>query len=119
MIIARIAAQRLAGLVLAAMLGAATAAAPAAGPLPARRAALLNLLDQDCGSCHGLRRTGGLGPALTREALAGKSPATLRAVILDGRSGTAMPPWRGIVSEAEATFLVDVLVNEGTDAHKP
>ena len=41
-----------------------------------RQAKLDHLLLQDCGSCHGLRMTGGLGPALTRDALAGK-PATV------------------------------------------
>ena len=31
------------------------------------------MVRQDCGSCHGLRLTGGPGPALTREALADKA----------------------------------------------
>src|SRR5690554_7420036 len=39
---------------------------------PVDRRQLEHLLLQDCGSCHGLRLTGGLGPAITPEALAGK-----------------------------------------------
>jgi cytochrome c55X len=76
---------------------------------PQRQQALRHLLRQDCGSCHGLTLQGGLGPALTRAALAGKSPEMLRSVILHGRPGTPMPPWRPFLSEAEATWLVQQL----------
>jgi cytochrome c55X len=76
----------------------------------ARQQALRYLLAQDCGSCHGLTLQGGLGPALTRDALAGKSPELLRAVILHGRPGTPMPPWQPFMSEAEATWLVQQLL---------
>jgi cytochrome c55X len=76
----------------------------------ARQQALRHLLAQDCGSCHGLTLQGGLGPALTREALAGKSPEMLRAVILHGRPGTPMAPWRPFMSEVEAEWLVQQLL---------
>ena len=36
---------------------------------PERMAELGNLLEQDCGSCHGLQRAGGLGPPLTAALL--------------------------------------------------
>ena len=74
-------------------------------PAP-RRAALVTLLVQDCGSCHGLRLTGGLGPPLTREALTGKSAVMLREVILHGRPGTPMPPWSPFLTVQEADWLV-------------
>ena len=61
----------------------------AAAPDAERQATLEHLLIQDCGSCHGLRMTGGLGPALTPQALAGKPRESLVATILHGRSGTA------------------------------
>ena len=77
----------------------------AAEPPEERRAELRYLLRQDCGSCHGMRLTGGLGPALTPEALAGRSIAELRATILYGRPGTAMPPWADFLSDAEADWL--------------
>jgi len=83
----------------------------------ARQAQLMSLLDQDCGACHGLTRQGGLGPALTKQALAGKSPIMLREVILNGRPGTPMPPWKPFLSEQEADWLVQVLIQGKTDAH--
>jgi len=91
-------------------------AAAGAGPAPARQQALLHLLFQDCGSCHGLRLTGGLGPALTPAALAGKPAALLQQVILDGRAGTPMPPWRPFMTEDEAAWLVHQLQTGVSDA---
>ncbi len=84
----------------------AVAFAPTPGPEPARARELLRLLKQDCGSCHGLRLTGGLGPALTPGALRARPAASLVATILFGRPGTAMPPWRRFLSEDEAVWLV-------------
>lgn len=74
-----------------------------------RRAELRYLLSQDCGSCHGLTLAGGLGPALTRDALRGKPNELLLNTILKGRPGTAMPPWEGLLTKAEAGYLVDLL----------
>jgi len=91
----------------------AMAAAPA--PDAARQRELLRLLKQDCGSCHGMRLTGGLGPPLTPEALRTKPAASLVATIVSGRPGTAMPPWRRFVSEAEAEWLVARLLTGATD----
>ena len=92
------------------LLVAALAAFAPVAPAADRQRDLLHLLRHDCGSCHGMRLTGGLGPALTAEALAGKPPALLVATILHGRPGTPMPPWRGQLSEAEAAWLVDRLM---------
>lgn len=82
-----------------------------ADPTPARQAELQHLLVQDCGSCHGLTLRGGLGPALTPAALAGKSPVMLRTVILHGRPGTPMPPWQPFLTTAEADWLVARLLD--------
>ena len=79
-------------------------------PLSPRQAELRYLLRQDCGSCHGMTLKGGLGPALTTDALAGKPPQLLLNTILDGRPGTAMPPWRGLLSADDAVWLVDELL---------
>ena len=88
-----------------------------AGPLPvqediqdSRQAELANLLIQDCGSCHGLKMKGGLGPALLPSALKGKSAEFITATILDGRPGTAMPAWRPLLSPAEAHWMATVLL---------
>jgi cytochrome c55X len=63
-----------------------------------------------------MRLTGGLGPALTPEALRTKPAASLVATIVSGRPGTAMPPWRRFLSEAEAEWLVARLVSGDVDA---
>ena len=85
---------------------------------PERQQQLLHLLRQDCGSCHGLTLQGGLGPALTVQALRGKSPEMLRAVILHGRPGTPMPPWQPFMNETEATWLVEQLQTGGINAQQ-
>jgi len=80
-----------------------------ADPSGDRQTELRNLLQHDCGSCHGLRLQGGLGPALTTGALEYQSADTLRNVILHGRPGTAMPPWQGLLDEDEVDWLVRLL----------
>lgn len=80
---------------------------------PARQTELRYLLEHDCGSCHGLTLKGGLGPALTVDALADKPAEFLHLTILHGRPGTAMPPWRGLLSEAESRWLADLLLSGG------
>jgi cytochrome c55X len=85
------------------------AAASAAEPDAARRAALVDMVRQDCGSCHGLTLKGGLGPSLEPAALAGKDLEALELVVLNGRRGTPMPPWREHLSEAEARWIVEQL----------
>ncbi|MGQ9366664.1 c-type cytochrome [Azospirillum sp. ST 5-10] len=67
------------------------------------------MLRQDCGSCHGMTFKGGLGAPLLPEALAGKAPDALAAVVLDGIPGTPMPPWRGLLSAADARWMVERL----------
>jgi len=104
--------------------GAATTAATGAhghptaivaAPDAARQGELLRLLRQDCGSCHGMRLTGGLGPPLTPQALRDKPADSLAATIVAGRAGSAMPPWRPFLSESEAAWLVERL--QQGDAH--
>jgi cytochrome c55X len=100
--------------VLAGAIGALAAASLlAAEPMTPRRAELTHLVRQDCGSCHGMTLKGGLGPALTRDALRDKPAASLVVTVLYGRPGTAMPPWRDFVSDVEAAWIVQQL-QEGT-----
>jgi cytochrome c55X len=91
----------------AALAALALAAPAAAEPDPA---ALESLVRQDCGSCHGMTLKGGLGPDLRAETLAGRDPADLALVILDGLDGTAMPPWRPLLTEAEADWIARYLL---------
>lgn len=87
-----------------------------AEPAPARRAELLNLVVQDCGSCHGLRMEGGLGLPLTPKALEGKDRYGLAITIMQGRYGTTMPPWNPFMTEEEAGWIVDMLKKGLPDA---
>jgi cytochrome c55X len=70
---------------------------------------LIQLVRHDCGSCHGLTLSGGLGPALDAQALRGKPTEYLQAMILRGRPGTAMPGWAGLLSEPEARWIAQQL----------
>ncbi|MFO1220649.1 MAG: cytochrome c [Burkholderiaceae bacterium] len=74
-------------------------------PAGARQRELVRMVRQDCGACHGMRLTGGLGPALTREALSDKPLDSMTATIVNGRPGTPMPPWRAMLSVAEARWI--------------
>lgn len=88
----------------------------AAPPSQPRQAELLNLVRQDCGSCHGLSLNGGLGLPLTPQTLGEKSPEMLKETILHGRPGTPMPPWNPFMSEAEAGWMVEILMKGLPDA---
>lgn len=73
---------------------------------------LRNLLEQDCGSCHGMTLKGGLGPALTTEALRNKTIELITVTISEGRSGTPMPPWKYLLSEADINWLAQTLKHQ-------
>ena len=79
-------------------------------PSPERSRELIRMVRQDCGSCHGLTLRGGLGSPLLPETLRDKSPEGLVQTILMGRPGTAMPPWKTFLSEAEADWIVAQLL---------
>ncbi len=88
------------------------AALVAAEPGTARQQELIHLVRQDCGSCHGMTLKGGLGPALLPAHLVDKPAEGLAATIYYGRPGTAMPPWKQFMSEAEAAWIVEKLMSE-------
>ncbi|THF57228.1 c-type cytochrome [Pseudothauera rhizosphaerae] len=85
-------------------------AAAAADPQPERRRELVSMVRQDCGSCHGLTLSGGLGPALLPHTLAGKPVDSMVATVMNGRPGTAMPGWARFLSEPEAEWVVRTLM---------
>lgn len=74
------------------------------------QSSLLHLLKQDCGSCHGMRLTGGLGPELTSNTMKKLGAKNIFTVIKYGRPGTAMPPWQAILNDDEIQFIADQLV---------
>ncbi|MBY6308686.1 cytochrome c [Alcaligenes faecalis] len=81
-----------------------------------RQASLQTLLHQECGSCHGLLLKGGLGPALTADALRGQSAEQIALTIMHGRPGTAMPAWNRFLQPAESLWLADFLLHESDAA---
>lgn len=92
-------------------LASAIAASPAFAGMPSaeRQAQLHDMVVQDCGSCHGLTMRGGLGKSLLPADLADTSDQAVAAVILDGVSGTPMPPWRGLIDDDEALWIARLL----------
>jgi cytochrome c55X len=91
------------------LLLAIVAARPAAGDEPSDAARLMRLVRQECGSCHGLTLQGGLGKPLTPEGLAHLARAQVASIILDGIPGSPMPPWRPLLSEADANWIATAL----------
>lgn len=68
---------------------------------------------QDCGACHGLSLKGGLGKPLLKDNLEDYDQETIEMIILDGIPETAMPPWRGVLSEEQVKWIAKSL-KEGT-----
>lgn len=74
-----------------------------------RQEQLIHLVKQDCGSCHGMTLNGGLGPALLVDDLQDKPLLFIQNTILYGRAGTAMPPWKTLLTEQEALWIANQL----------
>ena len=99
------------GLALPLLVSAASAHAVNDGDVSLQRQReLTQLIKHDCGSCHGLTLQGGLGPALTPQALQDRVPGHLARVISEGRNGTAMPPWGELLTTAEVEWIVQILL---------
>ena len=86
---------------------------------PQRQQALVRMVRQDCGACHGIRLNGGLGPALTPIALADKPLDAMVATIVHGRPGTPMPPWRAMLNETEARWIAEQLALGFPEEQRP
>ena len=84
-----------------------------------RQAQLTHIVKQDCGSCHGMTLKGGLGPALLVENLQDKPILFIQNTILYGRAGTAMPPWKTLLTEQEALWIAEQLKEGNIAKNKP
>jgi cytochrome c55X len=102
--------QRLIFGFIAAGMAALACASQASEPAAVDPPELIRLVRQDCGSCHGMTLQGGLGNPLTREALIGQSAEALAVIILHGKHGTAMPPWKTLLTEAQAQWIAQRLL---------
>ncbi len=74
-----------------------------------RQEELRYMLEQDCGSCHGLTRKGGLGTPLLPENMINKSDEYLLEVITNGIEGTPMPPWNALLTQEEIKWMIKEL----------
>lgn len=64
----------------------------------------------NCAGCHGPDAAGGsVGPTLISAELKAQPDDFFRQVILNGRSGTAMPAWQGRLSEQEIEDVIAFL----------
>lgn len=57
-----------------------------------------------------MKLKGGLGSPLTKELMQRRNRNEIMGVILNGRLGTAMPPWKSLVTEGEASRLAEILI---------
>ena len=67
------------------------------------------LYQKHCASCHGADRLGSMGPALLPENLERLKPPNAVEVILRGRHATQMPAFAEVLSQADASALVDYI----------
>ena len=69
------------------------------------------LYETNCVPCHGANREGvsGLGPTLIPQSLAALSDTEIRDAISNGRPGTPMIGWKGILSPEEIDALVQLV----------
>lgn len=81
----------------------ASAQSPVAAPDNAVRAA--SLYTEHCAACHGVQRTGGMGPALLPESLSRLRPAEALKVMTDGRVATQMPGFAGKLAKDDIAAL--------------
>lgn len=86
-----------------------TSALPVLAGQPAEQQVLANFVIQDCGSCHGLTMGGGLGPPLRPDDLAMLPEAAIAAIIREGVPGTAMPPWKALLTDEEIDWISEQL----------
>lgn len=88
------------------------------GPGPERQRELARFVRQECGFCHGLRLTGGLGSPLTAETMKDRPMELMVTIILRGMPGTAMPGWQPYLNEQDARWIVRALQEGLLDERK-
>lgn len=92
----------------------AAGAAWAGEPDEGRQEEIVATVQNVCAGCHGVDLTGGVGPALTPEALQGKDAAMLAETILNGRPDTQMVSFAAMFSADDAEWLARKL-KDGID----
>jgi nitrite reductase (NO-forming)/hydroxylamine reductase len=67
------------------------------------------VFERECQGCHGPKHQGGVGSDIRPAVVKPKNAQMLAETILNGRPGTAMPPFKEIFSKNEAATMVDYL----------
>jgi len=67
------------------------------------------MFEKECQGCHGPNHEGGVGADLRPAQIKKKNAYTLADVILNGRAGTAMPPFAEKMNKGDADKMVDYL----------
>jgi len=78
---------------------------PVSAAQPSGQEELANFVIQDCGSCHGLTLRGGLGPPLRPSDISHLPEPAISAIIREGVPGTAMPPWKALLTDEEIDWI--------------
>lgn len=76
------------------------------------------LYEDNCQSCHGIGRLGGMGPALFPENLSRLRKGKAEKVIKDGRPATQMPGFAAQLSSQEIDKLVDYIYKPAEELPK-
>ncbi|BBL74124.1 nitrite reductase [Methylomagnum ishizawai] len=95
--------------IAAALFGAGAASATeftAADPQRAEQ-----IFNDNCASCHGHDLGGYLAPPLNQDRLKGRSPTSLRSLIMAGSFDTLMPPFYGKLSDEDIRLVVNRILN--------
>lgn len=72
------------------------------------------LYQRHCAHCHGVERTGAMGPALLPESLSRLKPIQAHGIIKSGRSSTQMPAFGPQLGDAQIQLLVDFIYKSPT-----
>ena len=96
-----------------------TMSVPVLAVSPETAAELENFVIQDCGSCHGLQLKGGLGPPLRPQDIEALPEAAITAIIREGVPGTAMPPWKALLTDQEIAWISQQLKSGALIAPEP
>ena len=67
------------------------------------------MFEKECQGCHGPNHEGGVGADLRPAQIKKKNAYVLAEVILNGRAGTAMPPFANKMNKGDAGKMVDYL----------
>lgn len=76
-------------------------------------AAIKELFTTHCAACHGVDQSGGRAPSLFNQTLLDQhTTASIQEIVLNGIPDAGMPPFKGILSDAEILQLLTFMRNE-------